>query len=49
VDSPDNEEEVVHDDCHGDNEAGEGEKDDIGHVLHRINAVLKTEGYKKTF
>ena len=49
LDSPDNEEVVVHDYCHGDNEAGEGQKDDIGHVLHGINAVLKTAGYKKTF
>ena len=31
------------------NEPSESQKDDIAHVLHRINAVLKTAGYKKTF
>ena len=49
MDSLDDEEVVIDNEDHRDNEAGEGQKDDIGHVLHAINAVLKTAGYKKAF
>ena len=40
---------VIEYEGHGDDEAGEGQKEDIAHVLRSINAILKTAGYKKTF
>ena len=49
VDSPDYEKVIIYDEDHEDNKAGEGQKEDITHILHGVDAVLKTASQQKTF
>ena len=49
VDSPDYDKVIIYDEDHEDNKAGEGHKEDITHILHGVDAVLKTASQQKTF